>query len=461
MCLAKSILKVKNHGKNAVSKNDLKKFLNASDTVESDESMDEGNDTVVFNGGNKEKSKPCSSSSLSFLNAKLLDFASITETWFQSGNERDHFITEMVDRYSLGVVTRERENIARNGRQYGGVAFLYRLRSSKFDLFALHNPENYEVLATVGRVDGVKGKIFVISAYAPPNLTGIQASGFVEFVSDVVCEAKRTFEDCAVIVTGDFNQWPIQDIIEDHPDLGEIIFGPTRGDRLIDRTFTNFNRSIKETNVLQPLEAEAGNVSDHKMTFAKAVFPRAESDKISYTYRPFSEEGAVGFLESISTQDWSGVLDGRNIDEKVSCFQSVLDELMNRFFPLKTTTRRKSDPPWVNEALRRLSKKRRRVYDKEGRSARWKKLTKKSKKMYRERAENYMKTQKEKLTGPDAARNFYKNVRAYKSREKPPEFDVRSLYPNDSEEVVAEKLATHFNKISKEFRPLSLSQPMS
>lgn len=69
--------------------------------------------------------------------------------------------------------------------------------------------------------------------------------------------------------------------------------------------------------------------------------------------------------------------------------------------------------------MRRLSKKRRRVYDKEGRSARWKKLTKKSKKMYRERAENYMKTQKEKLTGPDAARNFYKNVRAYKSREKP------------------------------------------
>ena len=267
----------------------------------------------------------------------------------------------------------------------------------------------------------------------------------------MACEAKRTFEDCALIITGDFNQWPIHEVMEDHPDLREIDFGPTRGSRSIDRTLTNFNRSVVETSQLPPLETESGLVSDHNMTFARASFPRTRAGNITFSYRPFSEAAAAAFVSAVSVHDWTGVLANADVESEVSAFQEVLDHYMDKFFPLKTTTRRESDPPWVNDALRRLSKKRRRVYDKEGRSARWKKLTKKSKKMYRQRAENYINTQKEKLTARDAEKNFYKNIKAYKSREKPPNFNPCNLYPDASEGEVAEKLADHFNAVSKEF----------
>ena len=203
------------------------------------------------------------------------------------------------------------------------------------------------------------------------------------------------------------------------------------------------------------------------MTFAKATFPSPPEENITYTYRPFSERGARGFVQSMNTQDWTSVLGARDLEEKVTVFQSTLDSLMDEHFPLKTTTRRKTDPPWVNEALRRLTKKRRRVYDREGRSKRWRALKRRASKLYRERAAFYMKTQKQKLTAPDACRAFYKNVKSYSSREKPPDFNVRDLYPGEADEVVAENLAEHFNAISKEFNgiteeqiPTSFSSPL-
>ena len=55
------------------------------------------------------------------------------------------------------------------------------------------------------------------------------------------------------------------------------------------------------------------------------------------------------------------------------------------------------------------------------------------------------------MTGPNASKFFYRNVRTFNSREKPPDFDVRDLYPGRSELKVAEELATHFNSISSEF----------
>ena len=473
---AKSILKVRSQGPGALTRDDLKKILNNRDMVDTDDSNDEDDPdiTMVFSSENKNEKR--SPHSLSFLNTnarslgpkiqsladcfdeKHLDMATITETWLQSNLFRDELAREMVDRFSLGLITRERTAMAGNGRQYGGVAFVYRLATSSFSEFKLHNPRGFEVLAAVGKVSGVKGKIFTVSCYAPPNIPASDARDLMEYLSDVVCEAKRTFEDCAILISGDFNQWSIDEILTDHPDLREVPYGPTRGDRSIDRSISNFHRSIVETDVLPPLETEEGQVSDHKMAFGKAIFPTNPTAKIKYSYRKYTDEGAAGFISAVASHDWTPVLSARGVDDKALAFQEALDRYMDVYFPWRTTTKRESDPPWINDTLRKLAAKRRRIYHKQGRSRRWKALKKKSDELYRTRAANYIRTQRDKLTSPDASRAFYKNVRAYKAREKPPEFDVRNLFPGEEDGVVADKLADHFNKISKEFTGINPEQ---
>ena len=128
---------------------------------------------------------------------------------------------------------------------------------------------------------------------------------------------------------------------------------------------------------------------------------------------------------------------------------------MGAFFPYKTTVRRERDPPWINPHVKALIKKRRRVYHKEGRSIKWKTLLKKVRDLVRKRARNYWDHQKRNLLSSDAGRTFFKNVKSYNCNERPPQFDVRSLFPPNLEDSdVAEKLADHFNGISSEFEGL-------
>ena len=471
---AKGLLKLKKQGTDAISRKQLRDFLSNSDIVDSDDNT--GENTVMDVDDNNTTNEKRSPHSISFINTnarsltpkmqslddcfqeKCLDLAIITETWFQTGRDRDELVADARDNYALGVLTRERDTAARNGRQYGGVAIIFRLRTTKLDVFPLSNPNSYEVLAAVGKITGVRGKVFVLACYAPPNLTSVEARGLLEYISDIICEAKRTYADCTVLVCGDFNQWPVEEVLEDHPDLTEVEHGPTRGNRSIDRSLCNFGRSIKESGTLPPLETEEDRASDHRIAFATAVFQSPPDDRVTYSYRPFTERGAQGFVQDMRDETWQSVITAEGVDAKAEIFQSILDQKMNLHFPMRTTTKRKSDPPWVNDTIRRLSKKRRKIYDKHGRSRRWKALKKLSDKLYRDRAANYFETQKRVLTGPDACRSFYRNVKAYRCREKPADFDPRDLFPDKDEKEVAENIATHFNSVSKEFKGLTPEQ---
>ena len=58
------------------------------------------------------------------------------------------------------------------------------------------------------------------------------------------------------------------------------------------------------------------------------------------------------------------------------------------------------------------------------------------------------------MTGVEADKQFFRNVRAYNSAERPKQFDVRSLRPGKSDIETATEVAHYFNRISAEFQPL-------
>ena len=392
---ARETLRGRTRRSGSISGRELKSILNTSDVVDSDTSMNEVDDTVVENTTENDNiSNNLSLRTIAFLNTnarslgpkitsladcfeeKRLDLATVTETWFQSDRLRQELEQEMTDKHALCIISRERSRAAANGRQYGGVAMVFRRRTCKFDVFPLVNDDDHEVLAAVGKITGIKGKVFCLSCYAPPNLTVTQARSMIEYVSDVIGEAKRSFAECTIIVNGDFNQWPFEELLDDHPDMRELDHGPTRDDRKIDRSFTNFHRSIKESCTLSPLETEAGAVSDHKMVFALAEFPSVAKEMITYTYRKFTEQGADNFVRECRLQTWDTVVGALTVDGKVEAFDKIMNENMDKFFPFVTVTRKASDPPWMNDNIRRLQRKRRKIYDRHGRSRRWRRLKK-------------------------------------------------------------------------------------
>ena len=480
---AKATMKKTRERTGSISRRELEEMVDVDGsrkkrrrTVASSDSsdMEDDNDvTIVENNSadNNNKSKS-SRRSISFINAnarslrpkleslydcfleKSLDLAIISETWFQDGAELQSATELLKHNYALGLITRNRDSSAANGRLYGGVAVVYRLKTTSMKEFPLVNPAGFEVLATVGKISGIKGKVFCLACYAPPNISPARAKLMMEFVSDVTSEAKRKFPECTIIIAGDFNQWEAEYITEEHPDIREVVHGPTRNGLSIDRSFVNFERSITEARTLPPLETEDNRASDHKIAFARATFDKPESKSITYTYRHYTERGATDFLAELESTDWLPTLEAPTTEEKVARMQVVLDTLMSKHFKLKTTTRRISDPPWFNNRLRWLIKKRRKIYDREGRSPRYKTMRKKSDKLAKDRASVFLQQQRKLMTSSDACRHFYRNVRAFSTREKPPDFDVRDLYPGQPDGAVAESLAVHFNAISSEFAGL-------
>ena len=294
-----------------------------------------------------------------------------------------------------------------------------------------------------------------MTAYMPPGDSLLRARNCIEYISDVLAEAKRTIENCTIILAGDFNQWPIEEAQAEHPDIREVEHGPTQRGRKIDRAFVNFFRSIEISQTLRPLETNEGTASDHKIVYVQAKFDSERPERVSYTYRRYTEEGARAFEEIMATQRWDQVYRAVDSDSKAGELDAILTRAMDRCFPFKTTTKRKTDPPWINHAILTQIRKRRKVYLREGRSQLWKRMKKKTAKLTKKRAKNYIKSQKRALLASDASRVFYKNVRSYQSKEKPPSFDVRALFPDKDDQTVSEELADHFNGISLEFDGIS------
>ena len=182
----------------------------------------------------------------------------------------------------MGIVNRNRSICANNNRQYGGVAIVYRRKTTSLQHFPLVNPSEHEVVAAVGKISDIKGKVFVVSCYAPSGLAPAAADCLLEYLSDVIAKGKRKFPDCTLIIGGDFNQWPAENIVQDHRELREVQHGATRQGRKIDQSFVNFARSIVES--ARPLETEDGRKSDHDIPWARAEFKYEESRKLTYSY---------------------------------------------------------------------------------------------------------------------------------------------------------------------------------
>ena len=389
-------------------------------------------------------------------------FGIITETWFSTGDKLEKEAEALLLGSGINIFTLNRP-AGTAGFSHGGVAVVAREDVTRLKILDFPNPENFEVLTVFGSLAGVKRNIYLVGAYIPPNYTVPRGKDCLKHIADVVLKIKRDCPSALICVGGDFNQWDISDALIDFPDLAEILTPPTRKDRRIDRTFLNWSESVKEIACLSPLEAE--NVlgqqiakSDHKIQFLASCLEKREAVVWeTYSYRPYSERSASAFIQDMEQQDWSDVYSAVGSNMKASVLQAILDDLMDKHFPEKLVKRKNTDLPWINAtALKKIAKKKA-VFKAENRSPRWKALRDDLEQYLNKRQQIFLQTQRDKMLGPDASKQFYKNVKEYKAVDRPKSFNIKDLLPGKSDQEAADSVAGYFNQISCEFSPLQPS----
>ena len=396
-----------------------------------------------------------------FINLSLT-LAVVSETWFAAGNGLDLQAEELLLGHGLRPFTLNRDPL-HNGVAYGGVAVVLRDSITNSRRFDFPNPDTFEVLPLSITLANVSRKLFTIACYMPPGYTVPRARACLQHIADIVLTIKNRFPDPLLLVAGDFNQWDIAGALAEFSDIFEASTPPTREDRKIDKIFTNWPDFIEEGGCLPPLQTEqvAGQIrkSDHNVQYLISRLPRKEPVRWeSFIHRPYTAAAEAGFLEDIARQDWSELLSREGSNAKADMLHFILNDLLDKYFPLKTVTRREDDLPWLDQTARKMIKKKGAIFKAEGQSPRWLAMRDKVDKHLERRRESYLGKQRDKFIGPQAHVSFFRNVKAFKSAEKPKEFDVRELCPGKTDREVADEVAEFFNSISREFTPLSPDQ---
>ena len=240
--------------------------------------------------------------------------------------------------------------------------------------------------------------------------------------------------------------------------------GCTRKDRSIDRMFTNVPRKVTECGTIEPLETEVENgepvhKSDHRTAFLTVEMEKREVFRWQvYSYRHYCPEAVEDFKNWIVFHDWREVLEASGSEEKAAAYQSTLNEAIGRCFPLKKRKKKSTDLPWMTRSIIKQIEDRKALFVREGgkRTEAWKQEKKRTNELIKKSKRGYMDNQRAHILAEDADRNFFKHVKNFSQLERPPIFDVRDLpvFKGLEDDVVSERLADYFNRISSEFSPL-------
>ena len=110
------------------------------------------------------------------------------------------------------------------------------------------------------------------------------------------------------------------------------------------------------TDLVQHVKAkyrDPGRLSDHRIAFANATLPRIRTFKrLSYTYRFMDPERVEDFGRWLVGVPWDEVFQVTGSNGKADAYEATLNAGVAEFFPLITTRRKDTDPPWINATAR-------------------------------------------------------------------------------------------------------------
>ena len=207
-----------------------------------------------------------------------------------------------------------------------------------------------------------------------------------------------------------------------------------------------------------PIKTSLHVQSDHKVVSIRTKTPRVEQYQVrSFTCTRVTDEGILAFGKWLTKQTWNEVYSATTADAKVSALHAAFNRGVSECFEKRFQKRKTTEPPWMTDAIRDMIRKRREVYKAdEGRSLQWLSFKKRIAKIVKERKKTFYKQLRDKFTGAESSRNFYKNVNGILRGYEQEHWDVRTMRPGSTDQEIAEELSVFFNKISESLDPHSV-----
>ena len=152
-----------------------------------------------------------------------------------------------------------------------------------------------------------------------------------------------------ILVVGDFNDLSKYfDTISSLSGLCSAVSFPTRGDRILDQLFSNFNDLYSPPEKLSPIGR-----SDHCSILWGPVLSRSKICKVQI--RHFSKSACAKFYDAINKVNWNTFFNNElSLETVVGDFYNCVKYFFDLNFVLKTVRVREFEPPWMSYSLKLL-----------------------------------------------------------------------------------------------------------
>ena len=396
---------------------------------------------------------------------RSVDISFLSEVWEKKENMKHQSkIEELLELKGISYISTPRPGLKRGGGSAIAAC------PKKFSLVKLNIeiPKCLEVVWGLLRPRKVLGKlrkIIICSFYSPPRSK--KKSILIDHILTVLNQLRTEHPGAATIVAGDKNDLDESAILAFDPALIQSVKKPTRKDSLLSIIITDLHRFYVEPKIVDPIPVDKpgkGAPSDHNDVLAVPLSTKQSQKNTSKEIRfvrPMPESSIVEFSRSISSIDWSLMLDGSSSSEMVSVFQKMVSDLQDIHFPLKKISITRYDKAWMTEELKKLRRRRQRIYRKEGRSLNYLEIKNEFDKLMKVEVEKYVSKIHDEVSNGKRGTSYSairrlgdRNFALSKGSEsfEIPEF----INDNLDDQQSAEALADYFSTISQEFDPLSI-----
>ena len=143
-----------------------------------------------------------------------------------------------------------------------------------------------------------------------------------------------------------------------------------------------------------------------------------------------TQEGREKFRALMLQETWDGVRLA-SATAAADALNGILQDMLDRCFPWNEFSVKSTDPPWMNNDIRRCSKRKRRKFREQGRGPEYRGLEMEI--LVKKAKMDFFENVKEEMFDKGNTRGYHKAVKRFTTKEAPSPWDVRTMMPGKSD----------------------------
>lgn len=264
--------------------------------------------------------------------------AMITESWL-SANVPDSAIMIGNNCYDLFRLDRKTP---------GGGVLAYVNSSIPVDCMSNLEEEGKEVLWLVlkpPRTPRPFSSIIVAVVYYPPGQVREREKEMIDYISNGIDDLLHDRPSSGIVIAGDFNNLNLSPLCSRFG-LRKTVTAPTRGRNTLDQIITNMYDLFDSAYHLPPIGR-----SDHQCILLNPKV-RQKIPPTSKKVRQMKPRNRIALSMKMAYEDWENVYSAQDVDEKVTVFNSIVMDMLNKTMPERTVRCHSSDKPWMTSHIK-------------------------------------------------------------------------------------------------------------